>query len=102
MSFTFIKKRNEDISSTAGVAHPVSDNFKIHFPDIPSQKVANSASRKRPGGPHKMPSEHKPPLNQCLINRGVLIVGGGQKFSENLINGRVRISEGGLNLEIHI
>ena len=36
-----------------GVAHPVSRNFKTHFPDIPSKKVANPASRKRPAGPHQ-------------------------------------------------
>ena len=34
------------------VSHPVSRNFKTYFPDIPSRKVTNPASRKRPAGPH--------------------------------------------------
>ena len=34
-----------------GVSNPVSRNLKTEFPAIPSQKVANPASRKSPAGP---------------------------------------------------
>ena len=34
-----------------GVAHPISRNFKTPFLDIPSMKVAISASRERPASP---------------------------------------------------
>ena len=37
-------------------SNPVSRDFKTQFPDIPSQKVANPASRKSPARPRKLAS----------------------------------------------
>ena len=39
-----------------GLSNPISRNFKTQFPDIPSQKVANPASRKSPARPRKLAS----------------------------------------------
>ena len=36
---------------TVDVSHPVSRNFKIYFPGIPSKRVAYPTSRKSPAGP---------------------------------------------------
>ena len=36
------------IPGSVGVSHPVSRNFKSHFPNIPSKKVVNSTSWKSP------------------------------------------------------
>ena len=49
--FPFTEQKNQDIPGTVGVSNPVSRNFKTQFSNIPSQKVANPASRKGPAGP---------------------------------------------------
>ena len=47
-----IEWENQGIPAIVCVSHPVSRNFRIHFPDIPSIKaLANTVSRKRPAGP---------------------------------------------------
>ena len=43
-------RKIQDIPATLGVYNLISRNFKTQFHDIPSQKVANLASRKRPDG----------------------------------------------------
>ena len=48
MHFPFTKQKKQGINDTAGVIHPLSYTFKIHFIGIPSTKVTNPASRKRP------------------------------------------------------
>ena len=41
-----MKWKNKDIPGTVCVSHPVSCNFKTHFPDISAITVSNSISRK--------------------------------------------------------
>ena len=50
--FPVYRVEKKDIPGTVAVSNPVSRNFKTRFPVIPSQKVANPASRKSPAGPH--------------------------------------------------
>ena len=45
------RKIKTEIPIIVGIAHPVSCNFKTHFPNIPSKKVANHVSQKRPAEP---------------------------------------------------
>ena len=51
MVFVFIDLVTIICPGTVGVSHPVFRNFKSHFPNIPSKKLANPASRKSLLGP---------------------------------------------------
>ena len=45
--FVFIDLVRIICPGTVGVSHPVFRNFKSHFPNIPSKKLANPTSREK-------------------------------------------------------